>query len=251
MRVLQKQKFFMTNVLNKTLAEIVREDNHAAAVLEKFKLDYCCKGKRTLEHACSENNIPVSTVLDELENMQEQFGSKDIMPFTEMNAEQLIAHILTHHHFYVKQSVPQIIAHLEKLVQKHGHHFEWINEGYETFIQLAEELLQHMRKEEMVLFPLIKEIENYYNEESSNCGFMNITAPISVMEHEHQTAGRLMERLRSITNDYTPEETACTTHRVTLAELKEFEENLHQHVHLENNILFPLAINMYHELEQD
>jgi len=188
--------------------------------------------------------------LDELENVQEQYGSKSMMPFTEMNAEQLIAHILTHHHFFVKQSVPQIIAHLERLVQKHGHHFAWINEGYETFIQLSRELIQHMHKEEMVLFPVIKEIEKYYNDETVSRHFMNVAAPISVMEHEHETAGRLMERLRLITNDYTPDEAACTTHRVTLAELKEFEENLHEHVHLENNILFPFAINMYNELTE-
>jgi len=240
----------MTEVSNKTLAEIVTANNHAALVLQKFKLDYCCKGKRTLKTACVENNIPLPKVLLELEKLQDEYRYKNIIPFTEMNAEQLIAYILTHHHFFVKQAVPQITMHLTKLVQKHGNRFDWIYEGYNTFEALQQELLQHMNKEELVLFPYIKEIEKVYKGGIPSCAVINISVPIKIMKHEHEEAGRLIERLREITNNYTPEETACTTHRVTLAELQEFEENLHQHVHLENNILFPLAIKMYNEYIQ-
>src|SRR5262245_48892129 len=118
----------MTEISNKTLAEIVTADNHAAPILQKFKLDYCCKVKRTLETACAENNIPLPVVLQELEKVQDEYSCKNVMPFTEMNAEQLIAHILTHHHFFVRQSVPQISMHLTKLVQKHGDRFDWIRE---------------------------------------------------------------------------------------------------------------------------
>jgi regulator of cell morphogenesis and NO signaling len=105
-----------------------------------------------------------------------------------------------------------------------------------------------MQKEELVLFPAIKELERFYKKETNDGSIMNISGPIAVMEHEHAEVGNLMERLRIITNNYTPKERACTTHRVTLAELKEFEENLHQHVHLENNILFTLAKKMFNEL---
>jgi len=240
----------MIEISIKTLAEIVMADNHAAPILQKFKLDYCCKGKRTLETACAENNIPLPAVLQELEKMQDEYNNKNVVPFTEMRAQQLIDHILTHHHFFVKQAVPQIVMHLTKLVQKHGNRFGWISDGYSTFMALQEELMLHMRKEELVLFPYIKEIEKIYREGIPPSALSNITAPIMVMENEHEEAGKLMEKLRKITNDYTPEETACTTHRVTLAELKEFEENLHQHVHLENNILFPLAIKMYGEIKR-
>jgi regulator of cell morphogenesis and NO signaling len=239
----------MIEVINKTLAEIVTADNHAAPVFQKFKLDYCCKGKRTLEKACSENNIPLSEVLSELEKTQNAYGYRNVMPFTEMSAEQLVAHILTHHHFFVKQATPQIMMHLTKLAQKHGDHFNWIKEGYDVFTTLQKELLLHMEKEEKVLFPYIKEIEKVYKGDHASFSVINISVPITVMEHEHTEAGELMEQLRAITNDYTPEETACTTHRVTLTELQEFEENLHQHVHLENNILFPLAIKMYNEIK--
>jgi regulator of cell morphogenesis and NO signaling len=172
------------------------------------------------------------------------------MPFSEMSAEQLIAHILTHHHFFVRQAIPQITMHLTKLVQKHGDRFSWIYQGYNIFMSLKEELLQHMEKEESVLFPYIKEIEEIYTGGHASFSMINISVPITVMEHEHADAGELMEQLRLITNDYTPEETACTTHRVTLAELQEFEENLHQHVHIENNILFPMAIKMYNSINK-
>lgn len=240
----------MIEISNKTLAEIVTADNHAAPILQKFKLDYCCKGKRTLETACAENNIPLPVVLQELEKRRDEHNYENVMPFTEMSAEQLIAHIITHHHFFVKQAVPQIIMHMTKLVQKHGDRFKWINEGYDIFMVLQKELLQHMEKEEHVLFPYIKEIEKVHEGGVSSFRVINISLPITAMEHEHEEAGKLMERLRKITNNYTPEETACTTHKVTLAELQEFEENLHQHVHLENNILFPMAVKMYNKYTQ-
>jgi regulator of cell morphogenesis and NO signaling len=137
------------------LAEIVTTDNHAAPILEKFKLDYCCKGKRTLKTACTENNIPLPIVLQELEKMQDEYNHKTAMPFTEMSAQQLIDHILTHHHFFVRQAAPQIMMHLTKLVEKHSNHFRWISEGYSLFWALQGELLLHMRKKELILFPLI------------------------------------------------------------------------------------------------
>ncbi len=237
----------MNNFINKTLGEIVTNQNKAVPVLEKYNLDYCCKGKRTLQKACEENNIDVALVSDELENIPAEQAMQ--MPFNEMTAEQLISHILIHHHYYIKQIVPQIQAHLFKLQQKHADKFEWIEGGVQTFDLLQEELLQHMQKEETILFPRIKKVEACYNGNENKDAIKNILAPITVMEEEHAEAGALMEKLRIITNNFTPAETACTTHRITLAELKAFEENLHQHVHLENNILFSKAIKMYNEIE--
>jgi regulator of cell morphogenesis and NO signaling len=236
----------MNDFINQTLGEIVAKQNNLVPVLEKYNLDYCCKGKRTLQKACAENNVDVTTVLDELENIPLQRNAIQ-KPFTEMTADELIAHILVHHHYYVKQIVPQIQQHLAKLKEKHADKFEWINTGVQTFNLLQQELLQHMQKEEMILFPQIKAVEECYKENRAT--IKDILTPISVMESEHATVGKLMEKLRTITNNYTPAETACTTHRITLMELKEFEENLHQHVHLENNILFPKAIKMCGETE--
>jgi regulator of cell morphogenesis and NO signaling len=243
-----KKLNIMNDFINQTLGEIVAKQNNLVPVLEKYNLDYCCRGKRTLQKACEENHVDITTVLNELENIPVQRTAIQ-KPFTEMTAEELISHILVHHHYYVKQIVPQIQQHLAKLKEKHADKFEWINTGVETFNLLQQELLQHMQKEETVLFPRIKEVEKCYNENSDTTSTKNILEPIMVMESEHAEAGALMERLKTITNNYTPAQTACTTHRITLTELKEFEENLHQHVHLENNILFPNAIKMYNEMK--
>jgi regulator of cell morphogenesis and NO signaling len=238
----------MNNFVDQTLGEIVARQNNTVPVLEKYHLDYCCKGKRTLQKACEENNVDITTVLNELENIS-ILDNTIQMPFNEMSAEQLIAHILVHHHYYIKQIVPQIEHHLAKLFQKHRDSFEWIDNGCETFFQLKNELLQHMQKEELVLFPRIKAVEECYKSKGNIDDIKNTLAPITVMENEHAEAGALMEKIKTITNNYTPAKNACTTHRITLMELKEFEENLHQHVHLENNILFPKAIRMYKEIE--
>lgn len=242
---LQYKFYHMTNLANRSLAEIVTENNHAAAILEKYHLDYCCKGKRTLEHACAESAVPLEEVTNALLQSAEQRSYKIEKPFREMNADQLVEHILVYHHSYVKQSVPQLLHLLSKLFQKHRENFEWIEEGFQSFMLLQQELLQHMEKEERMLFPAIREIEK-----QGNPAIRNISGPITVMEDEHDEAGRLMERIRIITNNYTPAENACTTHRVALAALKDFEENLHEHVHIENNILFPLALELQYEMNQ-
>lgn len=231
-----------------TLAEIVTSDNRAAGVLEKFHLDFCCRRKRTLKDACSEINIALEEVKAILQNIAKERNVQTTKPFNAMSADELIEHIMRYHHSYVRQSVPQLTGFLSKLFYKHADNFEWIEEGYKTFLLLQEELLQHMDKEEQVLFPLIRTMtNNVATKTKSNC-MINIMGPLTVMEAEHQEAGSLVEHLRMLTNNYTPDEKACTTHRVTLAALKEFEENLHQHVHLENNLLFPLAIKMQKEL---
>lgn len=234
----------MTNTAEQTLASIVTAHHQAVPVLEKYSLDFCCKGKRTLTEACNEKGLEVNDVLNEL-NASYSTGEKSKLPFTEMNAEQLISYILIHHHFYVKQSMPATINHLEKVAAKHGDRFPYMKEALALFIYLKNEMLLHMHKEEMIVFPHIKEIASVYGysqKRNFEEGYINV--PLGVLENEHDEAGEIMFNIRRLTNNYTPPEGACTTFKVSLAELKEFEEDLHQHVHLENNILFPLAKNM-------
>jgi regulator of cell morphogenesis and NO signaling len=238
----------MIDFIHQTLSEIVTSQNNAVPILEKYNLDYCCNGKRTLQKACEENNVDITTVLNELQNISPSKDPEQML-FNEMTAEQLINYILVYHHYYIKQIAPQIEYHLAKLFEKHRKNFAWIEEGGEIFFQLKNELLQHIQKEEMVLFPRIKKAEEYYNGNGNKDEIKNISAPVIIMESEHAEAGALMKKLKSITNNYTPAAAACTAHRITLTELKEFEENLHQHVHLENNILFPKAIEIYNEIE--
>ncbi|MBL7703634.1 MAG: iron-sulfur cluster repair di-iron protein [Ferruginibacter sp.] len=233
----------MTNLSEQTLANIVTDNHFTVPVMEKYGLDFCCKGKRTLADACTEKELPVETVLHELETASARPTNK--MPFKEMSAEQMISYILIHHHFYVKQSMPAILGHLEKVAEKHGERFPYMVEVLCLFREMSDEMKMHMHKEEAILFPRIKEVAALQGaHQHRNLAAAYISAPVQVMEHEHDHAGEIMDKIRRLTNNYTPPVDACTTFKVSLAELKEFEEDLHRHVHLENNLLFPLAEKM-------
>ncbi|MEP7165701.1 MAG: iron-sulfur cluster repair di-iron protein [Ferruginibacter sp.] len=239
----------MTNIAEQTLATIVTNNNLAVPVLEKHDLDYCCKGKRTLAAACLEKGLAVSEIIDELQLILA--GDKMHMPFDKMNAEQLISYILIHHHFYVKQSMPLIISHLEKVAAKHGAHFPYMPMVLKLFSAVQAEMTTHMQKEEVILFPRIKGLEMLFNKkERSDIADNYISGPIEAMESEHDHAGAILYEIRELTNNYTAPPEACTTFRVSLAALKEFEEDLHKHVHLENNLLFPLANKMLQLLRE-
>lgn len=234
----------MTNIADQTLATIVTNNHSTVPVLEKYHLDFCCKGKRTLADACAEKGLSVEAIAAELEQtITVNLATK--MPFTEMTAEQLISYILIHHHFYVKQSMPVILGHLEKVATKHGDRFPYMIEVLKLFTAIKDEMTSHMHKEEMILFPRIKEVMALReSNQDGNLGEGYISAPIAAMEHEHDHAGTILYTIRELTNTYTPPADACTTMQVCFAELKEFEEDLHRHVHLENNLLFPLAEKM-------
>lgn len=226
-----------------SLSSIALAHHQVIPVLEKYSLDFCCRGKKTLSEACAEKNIPLQQVIGEIREATNI--SKPVMPFTEMTAEQLIAYIVTTHHFYVKNTMPVILGQLEKLVSKHGERYPYLKRVLQLFSEVKNEMDAHMIKEERVLFPRIKEITSMsLSNKEMIYPAAYILAPIQVMEAEHDHAGQCLFEIRDITHHYTPPEDACTTHRVCLEALKAFEADLHQHVHLENNILFPKAISM-------
>lgn len=221
---------------NKTLGQIVTEDHRAATLMAKYRLDFCCKGKRTLETACDEQHISVEELMKELEalSVTQDTGTS----FENMSNSELISHILVKHHLYVKTESPQLLYFLQKIASKHGERHPELIGLQETFATLKNELEEHMEKEETILFPRLKEMtKESYPPIPGNF----LAGPIQVMEAEHEAAGRLMEEIRRLTNDYTPPEDACTTYRVAFQGLEAYEKDLHQHVHLENNILFPRA----------
>jgi regulator of cell morphogenesis and NO signaling len=230
----------MKNIEEASLKNIALDHFEFIPILEKYSLDFCCRGKKTLKEACIENNVSLESILAEINEVG--IPIKVQMPFNEMSAEELISYILIHHHFYVKNAIPTILNHLEKVVNKHGEKYPQMIKVLALFNAVSDELMPHMQKEEQILFPRIKIIfgtdENAIASQKV-IGF--IDGPISVMEIEHEKAGDLLFEIRKITHQYKAPETACTTHRVCLEELKAFEEDLHQHVHLENNILFPMA----------
>jgi regulator of cell morphogenesis and NO signaling len=224
-----------------SLSSIALTNHQVIPVFEKHSLDYCCRGKKTLSEACAEKNISLIEVVGEIREITNI--SRPVMPFTEMNAEQLIAHIVTHHHFYVRNAMPVILGMLDKLVTKHGETYPYFIRVRQLFTGVKNEMDTHMLKEEQILFPRIKELAAL-SQQDRNLHFppSYVIGPIQVMEAEHDHAGQSLYEIRSLTNNYTMPEDACTTHRVCVESLKAFEADLHQHVHLENNILFPMAI---------
>jgi len=237
----------MQELQEHTLASIVTGTHKAAAVFEKYQLDFCCKGKRTLSQACEEKNIAVEPVVEELQRVMntDSCAVQDHL-FSAMSAEQLTDYIILKHHFYVKQAMPLIFEHLAKVAMKHGDRFQYMPLVFQLFGTIQQEMGAHMQKEEQILFPRIKEVEKAIRNNgsigASHMGY--VSQPIQMMEMEHEEAGALMAEIRRLTNDYTAPEGACTTFRISLAELKEFEEDLHKHVHLENNVLFPKIVGL-------
>ena len=234
-----------------SLAQIVNSNHKAASVFEKYHLDFCCKGKRSLEQACTEQQLAVSQITGELENLFANESNASTVDFDKMNLAQLSDYIVQTHHAYVKNEMPQIYAYLEKVSSKHGERHPEVYKIFQTFAAVKEEMEGHMRKEEVVLFPRIKELQKMSDGENANLQ-LNINylqSPITVMEQEHDHAGTLLNDIRIFSNDYTPPQDACTTYRLCFAALKAFELDLHQHVHLENNILFPKAIGMLGQLQ--
>jgi len=236
----------MNNLKEKSLGSIVAENHRAAVVFEKYHLDFCCKGKRTLQQACRESSLQVEEVTAALESSFES-GSCSIAPnFSRLSMTQLIHHIVSTHHDYVKQEMPVIRAWLQRVVSKHGDRHPEMVQVFHLFDELMNEMTEHMKKEELILFPRIQEIEakaGSGNKNEHSISFLQ--SPIQMMEHEHDHAGNLLDKMSGLTNDFTPPLDACTTFRLSLAGLKAFEMDLHQHVHLENNILFPKAIEFF------
>jgi regulator of cell morphogenesis and NO signaling len=238
----QKNKVRMNNeLLSKTLAQIVNDNHQAASVFEKYNLDFCCKGKRSLQIACEEKNLQGELVAAEIDSVLQQ-QIKPLNDFNSFSLTELVEYIVSTHHAYTKRELSQIFTYLQKVSSKHGERHNELYRIFECFASLKEEMEMHMRKEELILFPKIEELETI--DQSSELS-MNIQVPISVMEDEHEHAGNLMEKIRLYSSNYTPPEDACTTYRLSFAALQALEKDLHQHVHLENNILFPKAIELF------
>ena len=229
----------------RTVKEMVTEDHRAAAVFEKYSIDFCCNGGKTLDVACSEQGVDLGTVLQELQGLKKVGDTNHFRP-DEWELDALSDFIVNNHHRYVQRSLPIILAHIDKVVSVHGGNHPELAGIADRFHAVAEELTRHMQKEEMVLFPYIKTlvVANGGDGPMIAPPFGTIRNPIRMMEAEHRSAGDAFAFIRNASSDLTPPADACTTYRVTYGELAEFERDLHQHIHLENNILFPKAIEL-------
>ncbi|QWK93987.1 iron-sulfur cluster repair di-iron protein [Plesiomonas shigelloides] len=216
------------------VGELVAQDFRAAHVFSRFGVDFCCGGGRTLAAACERAGVEPQAVVAELNALAEQGSAETV--WAELTDEALIQHIVDTHHAYIRRTAPLLLEYSEKMVRAHGERYPEIRPLAGFIRALMDDLVPHLMKEEQILFPAMRDLSQGVVRETC---FGHIGNPIRAMEHEHQDAGQIMARLREMTQGFVPPEYACTTWRVCLATLAEFEADLHQHIHLENNILFP------------
>jgi len=222
-----------------TIGEIVSNDFRTAAVFQEFGIDFCCGGRRTLADAC--RDLDEDAVLTAVERVCE--GPASSARFDTWSPEQLIGHIVANHHAYVRRAMPSLIAFTQKIAAVHGSRHPELAEIARITEDIAAEMTSHMAKEERVLFPYIGALSEAVRNgvPAPPAPFGPVENPIRMMEEDHDAAGAAMARIRELTSGYAVPEDGCTTYRVCLEELNAFERDLHEHVHLENNILFPAA----------
>lgn len=232
-----------------TIGQLVSKDFRKAEVFKKFGLDFCCGGKKTLTKACSEKGLDVVQIEKELKAVEEQ-PAQSSQDYNEWELDFLADYIVNTHHKYILRAIPTIFEYTQKVAKVHGERNPEAIEIANRFLKVVDELNRHMMKEENVLFPYIKILVSNKKQKVAlePSPFGTIENPIKMMETEHDEVGVLMENINKLSNGYTPPANACTTFRLSYAKLKEFEDDLHQHIHLENNILFPKAIALEKEV---
>lgn len=238
------------NVLeNTSIGEYVAKDFRTAAVFSKYGIDFCCKGNRTIEEACEKKNLDFAQIENEVAQLLAT-KSDGAIDFKSWPTDLLIDYIEKTHHRYVEEKSAVLLSFLYKLCKVHGYNHPELFEINELFKGCASELAQHMKKEELILFPFIKKMENAIRtgQAIEEPYFGTVENPIAMMQEEHLTEGERFVKIAALTNKYITPSDACNTYKVTFSMLQEFEEDLHKHIHLENNILFPKAMEMQNQL---
>ncbi|MDR8393174.1 iron-sulfur cluster repair di-iron protein [Aliifodinibius sp. S!AR15-10] len=234
----------MNTIEQRTIGEIVANDYRTAQVFKKYGLDFCCGGGRTVAEACEKKGVDVESITNELLMLGERGGPAD--NYKDWSPDFLVDYIVNNHHNYVRNKLPEIRAYAQKVAKVHGRSHPENVEILKRFEALADELTEHLEKEEQILFPYVKLLVDAEKNgiERKAPHFKTAANPISMMESEHEEAGSGMEEIQALSNNFTPPKDACATYRVLYANLKEFQEDLHKHVHLENNILFPKTLEL-------
>jgi regulator of cell morphogenesis and NO signaling len=225
--------------------DIALSNPAAKQILEDAGLDYCCGGGKSLHEACLHADVPAEEILNRLRE-----NSRDISPgdanWTSAPLSDLTRHIRERHHRYVREAIVRVQTLLEKVGAKHGENHPEITDIQRLFTEVGREMIMHMRKEEQILFPYIDALEKATSAHSSvePPFFQTVRNPIHAMMKEHDAAGELVKQIRNASSEYTAPADACTSYKALYQDLREFEADLHQHVHLENNILFPRTVEM-------
>lgn len=235
----------MTVAIDKTVRELAVGNPASTRVFEKLGIDYCCGGNRSLRDACQSANLQLDQVLDSLEKADQ--ATRVTQQDRDWQAEplvSLIGHIQSTHHKYTREEIVRLGPLFEKVCSVHGKNHSELFEVREIFQGLAQELNTHLMKEEMILFPYIVRAEAAArrNEPIARAPFGSVQNPVSMMEHEHDSAGNALRAMNEATDGYSAPADACVSYQTLYKALAAFEADLHQHIHLENNILFPRAV---------
>lgn len=235
----------MTLGADKTVREYAVETPSATRVFEKLKIDYCCGGGRSLGDACAAAGVGVEEVVRLLEQA-DTFKGDTPEGLQSGTLVELIDHILDKHHAFTRDELERISALAEKVASKHGANHPELLRVRTLFGQLCDDLRPHMFKEEMVLFPYVRQMEQSVaaGRPMLYAPFGTVGNPVRVMMSEHDTAGDILRELRATTADYAAPADACVSYQTLYRALEELEKDLHQHIHLENNVLFPRAVKL-------
>lgn len=227
-----------------TVRDIALEQPTSIRVFEHFGIDYCCGGRKPLAEACEEHSIKLESVLEAIQKADD--GGEQTRDWAQEPLETICSHILATHHAYIRTELPRLRQMATKVVSRHGESHPELGQIQHLVESVGEDLLRHLSKEEMMLFPYITNLERNL----ASCGprslgcFGSVRNPIRVMMAEHDDAGEAMAEIRELSHHFTPPEGACSTYCGFYQALSEFEQDLHRHVHLENNIFFPRAIEL-------
>ena len=228
-----------------TLGEIAVKDLRKAEIFKKYGIDFCCGGKKTVKEACAEKGLDVTKVEQELQQVDKVQLTKGV-PYDAWPIDFLADYIVNTHHSYVKKSIPDLLTYTKKIMQVHGGSHPELMEVYKLTKSVADELTEHMVSEETILFPYVKELVKADKNTVLN---QETIGSIAEMEAEHDAVGRMLERIRLITKDYTLPADSCASYALTFKLLQDFEDDLFLHIHLENNILFPKMIKLQDSLD--
>jgi len=245
MEQLNSYIFKSDELSNLTLAQIVNKIYSASEIFEKYNIDFCCNGSKLFSEVCAEKKLNADAVIKEILNIK-PISFSDNFRFSKWELDFLVDYIVNNHHQYIRDSIPKISFHAEKVISAHGKNHPELDEVSKIFSVVYKDLKQHLLKEEEILFPYIKNLSKVKNNSAKyeRPYFGQVSNPIRMMELEHEAAGNDLFKIRRITDNYKIPVDACNTYAFFYNELKEFEEDLHKHVYLENNILFPKSIEL-------
>ncbi len=229
----------MSILLETPVGQLVVDKPDRAHIFQRFQIDYCCGGAQPLGQACVAKNVDPQIILSEIVNQDSRADVNSEPDWTKATMSALVDNILNQHHEYLRNALPHLGEMAEKVYNVHGESHPELLNVLQTFAGIFQELDSHMYKEENILFPAIKRLEQGTMPPAAAA---QLFGPVSVMEAEHAAVGAELEKLRNLTNNYTPPDGACNTYRGLFAGLEELERDLHWHIHKENNILFPRAL---------